>query len=337
MYDYPSWEVFAEYLSEQRHVEPQSSIKSMYISIATYFERYPLTREYFIKYLLHLKKDKKLSTNRINKYITIAKHVDYYFDARVVDKWKLYPVEPPQKAKIIMTDTQMEAICNCNIEYKPFINEKKDVHTARQNMHNARYRALFSVMRFSGMPPDDIVNLKWDSYLGTHFEVYRRKTRKMRKVPIPEIIKPYIDALPKYDHGYIFGSDRGKLKKQTINKELTKRVLKLGYDERITAYCFRYSFDTLCATHGGEANLPKIAKIAGHSLQTAYNYYLQYSIDDLSDALESSHPGLRNEQDIDTIKRVIIESIKRLVDMSRYNVSLEITQKNDESRKITLS
>jgi integrase len=336
-YEFPDWDTFSKYLDDERHVQPQSTIKSMYTSIVLYFSDLDWTKENFRLYLAYLKTEKRLSTNRINKYIVIAKHIDNYYNARIIDQWKLYPVEPPQKTKIIMTDAQMESICNCSIEYKPYINETKELNTKRANNHNARYKALFSVMRFSGMPPDDVVNLKWQSYHGTYFEVYRRKTKQIRKVPIPGMIRPYIDALLKYEHGYIFGSDRGKLKKATLNKELTKRVVKLGYDERITPYCFRYSFDTLCAKGGGEANLPQIAKIAGHSLQTAYNYYLQYSVDDLADALEASHPGLRGDQNIDNIKRVIMDTVKKFVDGSKYEVDIVIKPKNIEERKITLS
>ena len=187
------------------------------------------------------------------------------------------------------------------------------------------------------MRPDDLVNLKWENYLGTHFRLRSNKTRKVRNIPIPEELRKQINVLPKYNHGYIFSGSRGQLKKHTINVELRKRLKILGMDNRITAYCFRYSFDTLCALHGGESTLPQIAKIAGHSLQTAYNYYLQYSVQDLSDALHSSHPGLRNVEDIDTLKRVIMETVKKLVDLSKYEVQISIDPKQGESRNIRLS
>jgi|GEM_PF-6962754 len=327
---------FNIFLKDEYHVSPTSFIKSASRYFLPYFSNNRVDSKIMRNILYTLRVEgrdgRKISKSTLNKYIQVAKYMDRYFEYNLLADFRGYRNVESKKEKIIMTDIQMKAIAECYVSKPGCVK-----HSEYELAYNHKFKTIFQLLRFSGMPPDDVCCLTWSNYHGTHLSVYRNKTGKKRIVPLPEFVSKMFDQLERYDNEYIFGSSRGKLKPATINLELKKRLNKLKMNESITAYNFRYSFDTLCALGGGEATLPQIAKISGHSISTMYKYYLQYDVQNLADALDSSHPGLRQHQSIDTLKRVCIETLKKIVDMSKYNIHLEITHKNEHTREITLS
>lgn len=327
---------FVIFLEDEYHVSPTSFIKSACKYLFLHFSINKIDSKLLRDILYTLRTEgrngKKIGKSTLNKYIQVAKYMDRYFEYNLLADFRGYRNVESKKEKIIMSDKQMKAIAECYVSKPGCVK-----HSEYELAYNHKFKTIFQLLRFSGMPPDDVCCLTWSNYHGTHLSVYRNKTGKKRIVPLPEFVSKMFDQMERYDNEYIFGSARGKLKPATINLELKKRLKKLKMNESITAYNFRYSFDTLCALGGGEATLPQIAKISGHSISTMYKYYLQYDVQNLADALDSSHPGLRKYQSIDAMKRVAIEVLKKIVDMSKYNIHLEITYKEKHTREITLS
>ncbi len=341
---FPDWEEFRQHLIDEQHVKPTSFIKSAFTYITNYFENREYSRLEFRRLITELRtgsgiKNRPISTNSINKYILVGKYIDTYLKIyhgiSEIQDYKAFPTKEPKKRKIIMTDEQMVNIAECIIQNKRF---RRDKSTDRQDRYNHLWKTIFHLLRLTGMPPDDLCNLQWEDDYGTHFEIVRNKTGKKRIVPIVAILRELLDQLPKYPHGYIFGSDRGRLKPQTINQELSKRLKFLQYDERITAYCYRYSVTTLTVINSEGRNLPELAKIFGHTIDTMHRHYLQYDVQRLLDVLEANHPGLKGSSSIDTLKRVATEALGKIFEGTPYEGELNIKLREDvNSRKIYFS
>lgn len=319
------WSSFREYLMYERSVKITSSHKSAFRFLVGYFSIHPFTREEFRAMIAYLKEEKHLENSTINKYISFAHHLDHFRGSHVLDDYRRLTCEATG-AKLILTDKQMKEIADCYIWGRQSERET-----------NLRMKTAIQTLRFLGLRPDELCRLTWDQDKGTHFELTHTKTHTARIVPIPLPLRTLLDKLTRYSHNFIFGGARGQMKPASLNHEIQLRCAKLGIKQHISAYNFRYSCVTWTFLNGGEGSLPRLSKIFGHSLEVSYRYYQNYNIKMLADALEQSHPGLRHSADIDVLKRILIELVKKLVDMSRYDVSLEIIPKPKKIRKLYIS
>lgn len=322
----PNWPELQKHLIIE-NVKIDSGWKARHTYIYTYFIHKALTLQRF-KDMLYLlmtegKDGKPLSKATLNKYILTGKYMAKLAGSKVLDDLKGYDI--PRNPITIINSKIMQQIAPCYI----------DCRDARYK--NQVYQTAIYTLALCGLRIGELCNLKWTDYNGIFFQIYHdNKIKTSRKVPVPEKLRQMLDKLPRRSE-YIFGTYGKRVKPQTINEEIKNRCIKLGLTKYYTAKDFRSSFVTHCAIKGGEATLPKIARIAGHSMETAYRHYLEFDMDTLLDALQASHPMLSKSMDIDTTKRVIVELLKRMVDMSKYNVALKITPKKDEEREILLS
>lgn len=313
------------------------SVKSKFIYLCEYFGSTPLTRENFRFLMYQLREgegDKKepLSKATLNKYILVAKYIDEFLKLNVIKDYPLYKKLGQQKSHgELLSDGEMKRISEVYVHrphYKRQLNWKI----------NRMMRAAFTIMRFTGMPPDDLVNLKWSSDYGNHFKVFRNKTDRERIVPIVPEMRNALDELCRFSHGYIIAyNEKGHISTNMLREDLRKRCEVLGIKKKISPYSFRYSMITECYANAGDGMVPKIAEISGHSIQTAMKHYNKQNVKVVADALYSTHPGLIHRQKIDNIKRLIVKMLEPLVDFSKFNVRIEITPKEKDKRVINLS
>jgi hypothetical protein len=128
------------------------------------------------------------------------------------------------------------------------------------------------------------------------------------------------------------------MKEETIREELRRRCKLLKINKHITPYSFRYSAITWCYSQASDKSVHHLADIFGHSVEIAKKHYVLYRDPKvLLDALMISHPGLSKKADIDTIKRVILDFISKLLDVSKYEVDLTIKRKVFNMRRLTVS
>ena len=196
---FPKWEDFAIFLKSERHVKPTSSIKYFFVNFAKYFKNKEWNRQNLRSMLYDLEigniTKNPIPYNTLNKFIQTAKYIDYYFETKITYEFPSYPTQSPKKEKIILSDAQMKAITFCdtsNSFYRSDVGREFD----KERVH--KYNTMFQLMRFSGMPPDDICRLKWDNDNGTHFTLIRQKTGERRKVPILDDMRKRLDQIQKY-------------------------------------------------------------------------------------------------------------------------------------------
>jgi len=324
---FPSEAEFEQYIELERERQLTSSNRSNFRYISSFFKNRKFTKENVLLLKKELLETHKRST--VKKYIEVIKLIGLYMGVDFTKDLICRTDGDVQPMGELITDDEMKQIAQTDL---PRFKSRYDPQEI-----NLKYKTAFSLLRFYGIPPVDLCNLKWWHDKGTHFMIKRSKTKKTMTIPIIEEVRKLLDLLPRHEHGYIFGSDQGRMKEATLNLELKKRCQYLGMKKNITCYSFRHSMITWCYIEGGEGMLPKLSKITGHDMNTAVKHYTQFDVKALSDALYATHPALKQTQSIDTIKRVIINLIHKLIDMSKYEVHLEITPKDDDKRTIHLS
>lgn len=329
---------FVDDLQDFRQVDFSYTIKAKFKYICEYFEKTILDMRSFRIMMSELRAGTQskgpLNYETANKYILVGEYIARYLSLPFL-KYKEYPrfrkdVKSQSKGDMI-SDDKMRRICECYIKHGlrngPIDREK-----------NLVYTAALTIMRFTGMPPDDIVNLKWSDDKLTHFHLIRLKTGEERIVPIVPQMRKCLDRLKRYPHGYIIGFKKGPVVEKTIKDEIQRRAKKLGYKEWITCYSFRYSMITPCYLNATEkGQLPAIAHISGHTIQTALKHYNKHDVGHLTDVLMATHPGLKKTMDIDTIKRTTFEILKSLYDLSPFEIDLIIRLKEKNVRSMKIS
>lgn len=326
----PILEDFVLYLSEEKGIKIDPSIRSTFRFISDYFSDKEFTKEnirIFLNLLRTSQLGKEIKTSTLNKYVRMIRTIASYLGIHDLDGFRGYKVSEADTIPYgdLISDKDMKRICQVNIK------RSRDTQVT-----NLKYRAALTLMRFTGIPPVDLCNLKWKMDLTTHFEYYRQKTGKHMIVPIVHELRKLLDKLPRIGE-YVFGSGRGRMKEGTLRDEIHLRTEALHLNKHITPYSFRYSMITWCYINGGEGMMPKIARISGHSINTAMKHYAKFDVQVLIDALHATHPGLIRKASIDTIKRTIVDLIDKLIDRNKYEVDLTITPKRMGLRSIHLS
>lgn len=325
---FPTEKEFIRFLEVERERKCTSSNLSNFRFIASYF----VEREFNKENVLLLKEELMLTLKHstVKKYIEIVKLIGLYLNAPFTkDLVVRIRGDATPKGEFIF-DSEMQKIAECDLPRSRFSRYDADDI-------NIRYKAVLTLMRFSGIPPVDLCNLQFKHDKGTHFDFKRAKNDKRMVIPIVPEVRSLIDSLTRYKHDYVFGSEQGRLKENSINYEIKRRCQKLSIKKHVTAYSFRHSMITLCYIEGGESMLPKLSKITGHDMNTAVKHYTHFNIDVLTDALYATHPGLKKTQDIDSIKRILMNLLQKLIDTSQFEITLNIRPKDKDNRTITLS
>lgn len=331
---FPSLEEFKIFLEEDEYTTLTSSLKSMYRFITRYFADKEFNKAGFRLMLNDLHTgyvDKNpLKRSTLNRYIQTGNLISKFLGLSMRFKQYRNVDNEAEPLGDLISDKEMKQL---SVAYIP----RKNTSRKDMNKINLKFQAAFTCMRFSGIPPVDLCNLKWSYDKNTHFEFRRQKTGKLMLVPIVPPLRALLDKLPHYPHNYVFATEKGRMREATLNEELRKRAHFLNINKHVTCYSFRYSMITWCYVNAGEGMIPKISKITGHTVETAMKHYAKFDVKVLIDALYASHPGLKNEQNIDSIKRVITNLLQNLVDLSKFEVKVEISPKNNDKRVIHLS
>lgn len=327
---------FLQYLRDEKDVDFGSSIKSKCIYILVYFTTHTFSRDNFRRMLGELREGVSgkipLKTRTLNKYIMVGKYIDSYLRLNIIQDYpRLKSREPSEQKGDLLSPSEMKSIVRCYIKHGPRGSD-------RDRIKNLIYTTAIELMHFYGMSPDDVVNLKWSNDKVSYLEVYRHKTGEIREIPILPTIRALLDQLPRQDHGYIMAFDHVPMAEQTIRKEIQKRALKLGINKWVTCYSFRYSMITWCDINASsDGDVAKIAKISGHSIQTAMKHYAKHDIKSLEDVLYATHPNLIKRQPIDSAKRIIMTLVGKFIDLSKYEVEIHILPKKKGERFLRLS
>lgn len=327
---------FIQYLRDERDIDFSTTIKSKCKFFFIYFSKNTYTKDNFRKWIGKLRDgidgNAPLKIPTLNKYIMVSKYIDSYLKTNYIQDYILLKSRERAESKgDMLSPHEMKAIAQCYIQHGKRAGP-------RDKQKNLIYTTAIELMHYYGMPPDDIVNLEWKNDRITYLEVYRKKTGEYREIPILPHIRKLLDQLPRNEHGYIIAFDHVPMAEQTLRHEIQRRAKKLNINKWVTCYSFRYSFITWCDVNAqSDGQIAKIAKISGHTLQTAMKHYAKHDIKSLEDALYATHPNLIKFQPLDSAKRIIMSLVGKFIDLSRYEVEIRIYPKKENMRYIRLS
>lgn len=324
-------------LEYEYQVKFSTSEKSKFLFIVDYFRDKPFTRQNFRMMLHQLrtgeigKTGKPLNVMTLNKYILTGGYIDKHLRLHELVDYPTFKRDKAAEPKgDLLTDQEMKQIAECYVKRGRRLSE-------RDRASNIMFSTAIHLMRYTGMPPDDLVNLRWSNDKITHFDVFRNKTRLDRIVPIVPDVRRGLDEMTRYKHGFVFAFPHGQMAEQTLRLEIQRRAKKLGIQKWVTCYSFRYSMVTWTYINAEENTLSMLSKITGHTIATAHKHYLKYNIDVLRDALYATHPALIQNQSIDVAKRLAIQFLAKFISLSQYEIDITITPKSPNKRRIHLS
>lgn len=228
------------------------------------------TRHEIVRYLNHIIFERKLSKATAANILSILKSFFSYMSQNEYissDPTKgISPVKADKKAPVYLTQDEMKELIN----------------TAKNDRDNLMVKMLYA----TGVRVSELVNIrKHDLDLGRGTIKVLGKGAKERIVLIPDVIKPQVElycGLLKDDEK-IFD-----LTPRMIQIEIKKLARLAGINKKVTPHKFRHSFATHMLQNGG--NVVAIQKLLGHTSLNTTQIYTHYSVDELRDMYDHTHP-----------------------------------------------
>lgn len=309
------WVQFAVFLYIEKKLKKSNgpSYFSRFKIITSYFRDKDFSRDGINEFFRYLQDERKLENQSLNNYLKLLKHICGFLN---VDYLKNYSYFPKVKKTIDpFTVGEIQRIIN-----RPMKRLRNEVET------NFRYKCIFTAFATTGMRVSELLDMRYEQDHGSYFEINGTKTvSSTRNAPIVPQMRVLLDKLyrkyGKLKHGYIFGGRKARMDHQTVNRELRERCERLGIKKKeINCKLFRHSFVSIMGRYLGEASLPYIARIVGHStIQTTYEHYLHYNIQDLS-VIASRNPILSKTFTLEQLSSEIIKTASLIVDKSRFRL-----------------
>ncbi len=188
---FPTLKDFTLYLSDERSIQVSSSIKSRFKVIRDYFIRHTFERHQIRLFLNELRTLKGYKSATLNKYIHVLRLVDLYLGLSILKDFSRYRVLDKDRVPLsdLISDKDMKRLRDVSIK-----------RSRKERETNLNYRTALTLMRFSGIPPVDLCNLKWSMDKKTHLEYYRQKTGKQMLIPIVSKVRVLLDQMRKNDY-----------------------------------------------------------------------------------------------------------------------------------------
>jgi len=162
---------------------------------------------------------------------------------------------------------------------------------------SARYRALWSLQRWSAARISEALALTWGD-VAAGYVTYRKattKTKATRQIRCTDRLQAALDAYRKAwaeEHGHspaapqaLFpaaGSTTTPMSRQAADKALRATALKLGF-EGVSTHTFRRSFATGAVKRG--VTLPAVQRVTGHKSLAGLTPYIEVDQEDVMAAL----------------------------------------------------
>lgn len=314
-----SWEEFSVYLCIDRKLSDSKknllSIKSRYTILQNWLGENPLNRESFTSFLSYLK-DKSSDPSYMNNYIKLIKHVDAYYLLKGIPlnlKDFGYFRETRKIIDILNTD---EILLLITLDY-PYVRLREE--------KNLIYQALFTLMAQTGCRVGEAVNLLQRDVLDgiTHVIFRDTKNGEDRAVPISSELYTRIKSIGgEWAFPSFYG---GHLTESVLNDDLKKRAKFLGIQKPVHNHLLRHSFITLALEAG--ISVDDVAVIVGHKSISTTMIYKHSALTHYSSVI-LTHPLLKQTVSLATIKDRALDLVEKLVDKSKFIVSIEQSDKS---------
>ncbi len=311
-----TWEQLSVYVFIEKKVKRNRNMEKFYFYrfnvIKEFFKDKEFTKDNVLIFFESLSQ-KNMSEAGKNTYVTVIKHIARCMNMTFLDTFTRFDV--PDKYFDVLTQDEIYKI----------------IHTETPRKYhmecNKRYSIVIETLAETGMRADELANLKWEDFKGDLLIVRRSKNNSMRMVPVTESLSSRINSLPRYNHGYIYGSAKGKIDQHHLNDEIRERCRILKIQKEITCHSFRRSFITECGANN--ENQMKVSRIVGHRNINSTNRYYYGSINALREVVENL-PICAAQVGIDVAKR----RAKRFIESFKHT-QFKVLYK-DEGKKIVI-
>lgn len=264
------WNTFQSFLIDELKRKPESLgvVRRNFHLAAGYFSSHPFNRQSVTAFFKERREKYHNKNSSLNSYVKLFKNIGkayaYSHPKDDIYEWLLkltyYPVE--REYKDVLTTDEQKMIYNYHSSSRSYTDP----------LLEARYSAIFMTLGLCAMRISELCNLRWDDYLGDRLILRHTKTKESRIVPLVASLSSRIDKLPRYDHGYVFGSPRAAAIPTRVLYELKKRCQELGIKKQINNHTFRRTFITDAINNGED--VIRVSRIAGHrNTNTTNGYY----------------------------------------------------------------
>ena len=300
------WNEFSTYLFIERKLKKSpgnvNSLSSRYGVLSSYFSKTDFTRRNFNVFLEKMRVGH--SESYLNGFIKVAKHLDRFLNLHELEGYSYFRERfTPKKT---LSPQECEGIINCDTHHT--------CRSAKQNKEiNLRYKALFSLLVFTGCRIGEAISLTNEDVYPT-FVIFREtKNGTDRQVPIPDSLYRLLISLPKYPHNLTFNMRSH----HQANKELKKRATLLKIGIPVHNHIFRYSFITTMIPIIGEDD---VARIVGHHDLNSTRRYNMVLMEQLRNA-QTLHPLLRGGITLEYISSSVSGYLSKIVDPKNFSLS----------------
>ncbi|MEM2924774.1 MAG: tyrosine-type recombinase/integrase [Methanocellales archaeon] len=224
-----------------------------------------------VNFLSHLY-NKNLKKSSISTYQRIIKSFyGYLYNNNLIPEnpcRNLYNVKPEQKAPIYLTLEEVELLFNA--------------------AKNPRDRLIFQILYATGLRVSELINIRYRDidFKNCTIKVFGKGSRERYVLARQELldeIKRYCEENKKSDMDKLFN-----ITARAIELNIKRAATQAGIKKEVTPHKLRHSFATHMLQMG--ADIRAIQKLLGHSSLNTTQIYADYSIEDLKEIYNRTHP-----------------------------------------------
>ena len=261
---------YIDLLEQKRYSKHTQAIyKSYFADFIRHFDGRDLrniTKAEINSYILHLIKEKGISTSQQNQRINAIK---FYYEKVLGRNKEYYQIERPRKERTL-----------------PSVVAKSEIQQIINNCDNLKHRCIIALIYSAGLRRGELINLKVSDIIAERNQV-RIQGAKGKKDRF-SLLSPYFQTLfREYCNHYrpkcwLFEGhgDDGKYSATSIAKILDKAAQKAGIKRRVTPHMLRHSFATHLLEQG--TDLRYIQELLGHNSSKTTEIYTHVSNKNLS-------------------------------------------------------
>lgn len=313
----PDFGEFSVYLYVQRRLKRDNVYKSRYNLVRGWFGDKPFDLKTALQFLSHLETERKSAPETLNHYRDLLMKIEDFLDLPH-EKRFMHRTAPYRKRrkipKVIHEDQFMKIL------------QTHPKRSRSQAEVDLRMDSALIFIYTTGVRNGEACGLKWDDVQPDRVIVRRAspfeeetKNKEDRSLPITGYLYERLMKLPRYPHGFVFGSRQGPMYRETLNKELKERLKVLGMEGTIDRiHELRHSCGTILAENG--IPVEKIKEYLGHKEISSTMIYIHMNIDQLRECSERA-PLNQGYMSLATAQK-ILERTRKAFEKSPFTVSL---------------
>lgn len=311
----PEFVDFAVYLYVQRRLKRDDTYKSRYGVLKNWFGDQEFTLQNSLKFLSYLELERKSAPETLNHYRDLLMKIEIYLDLPYDKRFmhKTAPFKKRRKIPKVIHEDKFRAVLDAH-----------PVRSREQAVVDLRMDAALEFIYTLGVRNGEACGLKWEDVQNDRVIIRDTKNGEDRQLPIATQLYEKMMKLPRFPHGYVFGSRQGPMYRETLNNELKARLKMLGWEGLVDRiHELRHSCGTILAEKN--INPFKIKEYLGHKDISSTMLYVHMNINALKECSERA-PLNEGTMSLDTA-RTMSDQFRRQFDNTPFTVSIREVEK----------